>query len=287
MDKQNVLNLLNLAALIGLMYAAGLQVKFSELISMLQNKGRLAGAVIVNYLLIPLLAVFLLRAFEAGPLASTGFLILAVCPGAPVGPPLSKIAGANVPLSVALMLVLSVLSAVLSPLLLSFMLGQLLPDNDLKVDYFAMIRALLIGQLLPFLAGLITAQRVPDFAGKLAKPLDRISKALFLFVVLLITSSQIQAFTQVKPRGWLGMIVLFAASAMIGYFSGGREHAARISTSLTSATKNGGVALVITLGNFAGTPAAAAVIVYTVFSTLAALSIALICGRITQAKRRQ
>ena len=68
------------------MLSIGLSVRFEQVIVPLRRKRLLVAAAIANFLLIPLLTVGLLTCFQAQPLVSAGFLILAVCPGAPVGP---------------------------------------------------------------------------------------------------------------------------------------------------------------------------------------------------------
>ena len=52
-------------------------------------------------------------------MVSVGFLILASCPGAPVGPPITAIARGDVPWALGMMLILAGLSALLTPALLS------------------------------------------------------------------------------------------------------------------------------------------------------------------------
>ena len=79
-----------------------------------------------NYVLVPAVTFGLLCVFQANPMVSVGFFILAACPGAPVGPPITAIAKGDVPWSIGMMLILAVLSAILSPALLSVLLA---PDS--------------------------------------------------------------------------------------------------------------------------------------------------------------
>ena len=50
---------------------------------------------LANYVLVPAAALALLNLFQANSMVSAGFLVLAVCPGAPVGPPITAIAKGN------------------------------------------------------------------------------------------------------------------------------------------------------------------------------------------------
>ena len=98
-----------------MMVLTGLRVTFAELISTVRNWQLVGRAAVANYLLVPALAIFLLSLFHAGPMVAAGFLVLAVCPGAPYGPPFAAIARGDVPTAVGLMVVLAGSSAIISP----------------------------------------------------------------------------------------------------------------------------------------------------------------------------
>src|SRR5262249_61027435 len=91
-----------------------------------------ARAGLANYLIVPLVALGLLLLFHAAPLVAAGFLIAAVCPGAPYGPPFTGIAKGNVGLAVGLMTLLAGSSALLAPLLLRLLLP--FASGDAKVQ---------------------------------------------------------------------------------------------------------------------------------------------------------
>ncbi len=101
------------------MLVMGLTVTSDELINVLKNGGLITRSLLMNYACVPAITIVLLRVFDAAPEVAVGFLIIAVCPGAPYAPPLTAIAKGNVPVAVGLMLVLASSSALLAPLLLS------------------------------------------------------------------------------------------------------------------------------------------------------------------------
>ena len=78
---------------------------------------------IASYVLVPAVTVGLLLILKTSPAVSAGFLILAVCPGAPFAPLITAIARGHVPSAVGLMLILAGLSAFLSPALLGALMG--------------------------------------------------------------------------------------------------------------------------------------------------------------------
>src|SRR5262245_43994325 len=139
MDSAKIINYLTSASLVVIMLLMGLKVSLAELASSIRQWRLIALGIIANFVLVPAATLGLLALFGAEPLISLGFFILAVSPGAPVGPPVTATARGNVPFSIAMMIVLCVLSAVLSPALLSFGAPRLAPTGELNIDYLAIV----------------------------------------------------------------------------------------------------------------------------------------------------
>ena len=169
MPLDRLINILVTVTLIEMMVLIGLRVTFAEIANTARSWPLVARAVAANYLLVPVLAIVLLILFAASPMVAVGFLVLAVCPGAPYGPPFAGIARANVPEAVGLMVVLAGSSAVVSPLLLQVLLPLVAGGEAARIDPFGMMSALLITQLLPLLLGLLVRHRRPQL-GETARP---------------------------------------------------------------------------------------------------------------------
>src|SRR5205085_2603873 len=107
MSIDRLINVLVTILLIEMMAAVGLGVTLAELAAVARNWRLVARAALANYVCVPAVTVGLLLLFHpAGPMVPAGFLILAVCPGAPFGPPCTRIAKGNVPVAVGLMVLL-------------------------------------------------------------------------------------------------------------------------------------------------------------------------------------
>jgi hypothetical protein len=76
----------NIIALVAIMLAMGMGVEFRTLMASVQPVRLIVLGVVANYVVAPAITVGLLRLFHADPMVSVGFLALAVCPGAPIGP---------------------------------------------------------------------------------------------------------------------------------------------------------------------------------------------------------
>jgi BASS family bile acid:Na+ symporter len=274
----NLINPLTFVGLVATMLAIGLRVHLAEVIAVARQTRLVAWALVANFLLVPLVTVGLLYLFAPQPMIAAGFLILAVCPGAPVGPLFASIAKADVPAAIGKMVILAGLSAVLSPLLLAGLLSRLGTDNELHVSYLSIVRTLLVTQMLPLMIGIGIYERAPRLAAWIAKPLNLLANLALLAVVVLLLIDQYETLADIRMRGWLGMLLLLAASLAIGWLCGGPSLATRKSLSLTTSARNAAVGLVIASQSFAGTPAMPAVVAFALVSTLGTLGCALYWG---------
>lgn len=271
MDTASLIKLLNVAALVAMMLSVGLSVRWDEVLESARQFRSVALGLIANFLLVPLVTIGLLAAFRPDPLVSTGFLILAVCPGAPLGPAFCGVARGDVPFATGSMVMLAGLSVLLSPLLLSLLLGWIAPASDIHVGFLSIALALLLSQFLPLAVGLAVHRLAPDFARKAVRSIRALGNVLLIALIAVIIVSQFEALAAIRLRGWLGMGALLAASLLIGWLCGGSGAERRKSMALTTATRNIAVGLAIVANSLPGTPAATAVVAYGLFSTVGAL----------------
>jgi BASS family bile acid:Na+ symporter len=123
MTTDRLLNILVTVTCIEMMVAVGLDVSLAELTRVGRGWRLVARALPANYVGVPAVAVGLLFLLHAHPMVAAGFLILASCPGAPFGPPITAIARGNLAVSAALMVILAGSSAIAAPFLLRDLLS--------------------------------------------------------------------------------------------------------------------------------------------------------------------
>jgi BASS family bile acid:Na+ symporter len=274
-----LINLLVMLTLIEMMAAIGLSVTLAELAGVARNVSLLLRAALANYVCVPAVTVGLLLLFDAPPLVAVGFLILAACPGAPFGPPLAAIAKGDVPAAVGLMVVLAGSSALVAPVLLSFLLPLLAGNEPLEIDALKIVGTLLATQLLPLCAGLAVRHWLPRLADRVRPPATLLSKALNLATVGSILATKYRLVLDTPLRAYAGMLALLVASWVAGWLLGGPGSARRKAMALTTSLRNVGVGLVIATASFADTPAVTATLVYGLFEILGSLLLALAWAR--------
>lgn len=290
MTLEQLINVLVVVALVELMAAIGLGVKFADVVGVVANGRLLVQAAIANYVLVPAIAVGLLLLVRPAPMVAAGFLIAAVCPGAPYGPPLTTMAKGNVTASVGLMVVLAASSALAAPLLLQFLLPwmheKLLtsqtvePESPLRVDAAKMIFTLLVVQILPLCAGLAVRGWLPARAARLLKPANLLSAVLNVTVIGLVLALHFQTFLAIRPIGFAGMFALVLAALAVGWLFGMPGRGNRTAMAITTSVRNVGVALVIATSSFPGTAAVTATLVFALFQTILMAIVAIGWGRL-------
>jgi len=278
MTINQLINLLVTITLIELMVAIGLSVNAADLVNVVKKWPLMAKAFLANYVIVPAITVGLLLVFNPHPMVAVGFLILAVCPGAPYGSPFTAIAKGDVPSAVGLMVVLSVSSAILAPPLLAVLL-KWVGQESVNVDAARLIGTLLFTQLIPLATGLAVSHWRPNIASKLRKPANIVARILNLIAITAIVVVQYPMLASIRPVGFLGMLILFVATLAVGWFLGGPGIAGRKSMALTTSLRNVGVGMVVAAGSFAGTPVLTTVLAYAIVELASGLMFALACGR--------
>jgi BASS family bile acid:Na+ symporter len=279
MSDSQLISVLVTVTLIEMMVAVGLGVTFTNLLGVARNWRLVVRAALANYLCVPAVTAGLLLLFHAQPKVAAGFLILAVCPGAPYGPPLTALAKGNVAVAVGLMVVLAGSSAIIAPILLYCLLPFISEKEPLSVEATSIVGTLIATQLLPLCVGLAVRWWRPSLADRLQRPAGLISKVLNLMTVGFILVVQFRLLTEIRPRGLVGMLALLMASWVAGWLLGGPDQDSRKAMTLTTSLRNVGVGLVIASSAFAGTPAVTAALAYGLLTVAGSLFLALAWGR--------
>jgi BASS family bile acid:Na+ symporter len=283
MTVDRLINILAAITLTEMMVTIGLGVTLSDVLRVGRSWSLVARAVFANYILVPASAVLLLRLFRANPMVAAGFLVAAVCPGAPYGPPLTAMAKGNVPVSVGLMIILASTSAIFAPLLLPSLLPLVAGDTPLKISVVKMVSTLLGAQLLPLCLGVLLRRQYPALADRLRGPARVLSAALNFLSLAVILFVQFRVLAEIRFISYVGMLSLLIATMVAGALASRWTSEERKSMVITTAVRNVGVSLVIVTGSFPGTAAITSATVYALFQTIVMVLVALAWGRLTPA----
>ena len=279
MNFDRWINPLVTMTLVEMMFAVGLSVSSGEVLSAARQVRLALRLAIANYLLVPAAAAGLLLLFHAQPMAAAGFLILAVCPGAPYGPPLTAIAKGDAALSVGWMVMLACSSALIAPLALGVLLPWISGETQLEIDPIRLAKTLLATQFAPLCAGWAFRAWRPRLSKNLLPAATRLSKLLNLTTIGLILVTQAQVLLAIRLAALAGMLALLTLSLAAGWLLGGPSLVTRKTMALTTSLRNAGVGMVVASACFPGTLALTAVLAYAIVDVLGSLTVAIWWGR--------
>jgi BASS family bile acid:Na+ symporter len=290
----DVINLLASVTLFEMMVTIGLGVTLADLARVARDWRLLTRAALASYVCVPAAAVGLLLLFRPHtqvpadfPLIAAGFLIAAVCPGAPYGPPFTAMARGNVVVAVGLMALLAGSSALLAPVLLRLLLPLTSGDAPVHFDVLKLIATLLLAQFLPLCLGLAVRQRFPTLAARLRRPAGLLSVALNLLTLGVLLSEQFGMLIEIPLRAYLGMFALVTASVAAGWLLGMPGRGNRTAMAMATGVRNVGVCLVIAASSFPGSAAVTAATAFALFQTVLMALVALGWGRLASASEAE
>jgi len=235
--------------LLSTMISIGLEVTFKEILLAASNKSLFMKALFANFILVPLLGLGVARILPMPANIETGFLLLAAAPGAIFAINFTRRTQDSVPFAAALLFALTVLSVVVTPFLAQLMLNI---DEPITLHYDRAFQALFLYVLLPLLAGFALNRWASTVALRLRKPVSACAGISFVLVTVTTMGLKSAATKQIGSNGLLAMLLLIAASMVIGWILGGPDRGTRRVLTVNSSMRNVALALAIASRSFPG-----------------------------------
>ena len=259
------------------MYGVSLGIKPGTFVDVFQKpKSFLLGAT-CQFVLLPaftcLLAILISRWIS--PMMGLGMILVASCPGGNISNFMSALAKANVELSVSLTAISTALAVVMTPfncwLWGNAYLHFAAVHADiptLAIPLMDVFRTIFILLGIPLAAGILTARYLPKVAAFLKKPLQWISIAFFIAMVILSFAGNMDAFLRCIKYIFLVVLVHNLLALTIGYNVATvfrLPEADRRTLTIETGIQNSGLGLVLLLGTplFASFPPHGGMLVIT------------------------
>lgn len=254
-----------------IMLGMGLTLEGRDFRRVLENPGRIALGVALQYTVMPLAGYAIAQAFALSPEFAVGIVLVASCPGGTASNVISFLARADLGLSVSMTAVSTLLAAIMTPLLTYWLAGDRMEVSAAKLFWNT---AQVV--LLPVLAGFILnryAKRLSRVLQPIAPPIAVIAIALIVGAVLAHKREAVLA----AGLSLLSAIALlhltgFVLGYVLGRFSKSEQSARTIAVEV--GMQNSGLAVELARTNFPGTlvdvPGAISATVHSVFGSVAA-----------------
>ena len=255
------------------MLATGLALTMAQIIQPLKNVRLVVLVLLANFVLVPLLAVGIMRILPLDDSLKVVLLIVATSAGAPPLVLEARAAKGNMGVAVAVMVLLMVVTVFYLPVVLPLLL------TGIEVDSRGIAQSLIVGMLIPLIVGLVIKAHAPETAKNWAPTLSKvglIGVLLLMGIGLGLNLSNVLGLF--GTRGFLALFLLLFGGLLIGFAIGGRDPAVRNVMGLATAQRNVSAAILIVLQNFAGTDAVPYVLVAATAIFLVLLGIAPMLG---------
>jgi BASS family bile acid:Na+ symporter len=232
-----------------LMLTIGINQSLSQLASVWRRRYVLPREMLAALILVPAVAVLLIKLFDLSPAVAAGLVVLAAAPGAPMTTKRAKMAAADIDYVSSLQLALALSAIISTPAILAiFYVLYDLPIE--RVSPLAVAGQIARVTFLPVAVGLALQHFAPRFVEAIRQPLNKLANLLFLtlvvgMVVVLAVAPEIRAKLLL---GWpaIASIALFAAAALaIGHLLGAGRPEQRAGLAIASVARNMGLALYI------------------------------------------
>ncbi len=252
-----IVKILALIMIVSTMIGAGLQVDRQRLVETLRQYSLLGRAFLTNFVLVPLVAILLVRFFHVESGVAIGIVLMSMAPGVPFlinfG---GRAAGGSLSFAITIAFCFTALSVVTIPLTIA-LISVIIPSAPVPpIPAAKFLTTLVVFQLIPLILGALIGPRlVPLTVEKLVKALHLLFLVAGLALVVLVFKTIADSVSSVYGHGNLFIIALIGVvSILLGWLLGGPDDQYRRTLSLATLMRNIGLcALIGTQSIFEGT----------------------------------
>ena len=244
-----VLNVAIALFIAGVLFTAGLEVTVEEVFRPMKNAGLVTRAVVANLILVPAFVYGMSVVFPLERPYMIGVLLYGVAAGAPYTPKLVNVAGGHVPNSIAATMLLTVLTILLMPFALPF----LVPGADIGIWEIA--QPLLLQMFVPLVLGLSVRHFSRKWAETLHRPANLVVNASAVTFLVLALVLHWDALVDTAGKGAvLHAVVLTVVAFGIGFLLAPSNRRGRVTLGLITTARNIGAAATVATANFRNEP---------------------------------
>jgi BASS family bile acid:Na+ symporter len=263
----DIINFLLLISIMCLLLGVGLSIPFGKMLAVATQYQLVLRGLVANFVIVPCVFTLALRGMPFSPDVVIGLLVLAAVPVAPLAPPFVGMGRGDVPYAVGLMLIVSFLGLLLTPLILALSLPP--SEAGLTIDTLKILQTLLTAQLIPLSVGMTIRHVRPMWAEKLLQFVPKLGRIGVVLTLTLITVTQARQIVDLGVLPHLASLFFVIVGVLIGdVMMRGEAAPIRRSLAISTAIRNVALAFLIVGTNFPGSPAITIVFVFGLLSLI-------------------
>lgn len=185
-------------ALAVVMFGVALGIKVDDFKQLLKTPKLLFVGILSQFVLLPLLTYILIVLIKPQPSIALGMIIVAACPGGSISNFMTHLAKGNAALSVSLTAFATLIAVFMTPFNFQFYGSLYEPTatilKDVELNPFELIKLVLLILGIPLVLGMFLRYKIKLLASKLTKILKPFSIIVFVLIVIIAFSKNIDVF---------------------------------------------------------------------------------------------
>ena len=199
-----------------IMLSLGIGLEIADFRRVLSRRFPFAIGAFCQIILLPVVAFATVKLFGLPPEIAVGFMLLSFCPGGVTSNILSKLAKADVALSVSLTAVISLLSIITVPILAAWSINHFLGEDAPEVSITGLAIAMFLITTLPVAIGVSVRHFATGLANRIEGLLSRVATLLFVMIVVAALAGNWPLFVDNLGTMGAGLITLNISLLLIG-----------------------------------------------------------------------
>jgi bile acid:Na+ symporter, BASS family len=198
-----------------IMFSMGTEMSWKDFEGVIKTPKAVLIGLVCHFTIMPVIGVILANTFGFEPEIAAGIILMGSVPSGVTSNVLAFIAKANMPLSVTIATVSTLIAPLATPFLMKMLAGQLVEINFVTMMFH--VAEIII---LPIILGLIVNKFIRNGAAWLKNVMPILSVCGVFMVVLLIVASGRDALLNIGPLLFLASIIHHTLGYFLGYWSG-------------------------------------------------------------------
>jgi bile acid:Na+ symporter, BASS family len=242
-----------------IMFTMGTEMSLKDFEGVIKMPKAVVIGLVSHFTIMPLVGFALAKGFGFPPEIAAGVILIGSVPSGVTSNVLAFIAKANMPLSVTIATVSTLMAPIVTPFLMKILAGQFV-----RVDFVAMMIHVIQIIIVPVVLGLIINKLIRNGISWLKSVMPVISMCGVLMMLIVIVSAGRDSLLKIGPLLFIASIIHHSTGYLLGYWSGRMmkldEKTCR-TISLEVGMQNGGLAsgIAIQMGKIATVGLASAI----------------------------
>lgn len=191
--------ILNIALAI-VMFGVALGIRLEDFKQLFKTPKLLFVGILSQFILLPLLTFFLVVIFHPKPSIALGMIMVAACPGGNISNFITHLAKGNTVLSISLTAFATFIAVFMTPFNFHFY-GSLYPPtaeilNTVELNPFELLKLVILILGIPLVLGMFFRYKKEEMADKFSKILKPFSIIIFVIIVIMAFSKNLQVFNK-------------------------------------------------------------------------------------------